>query len=617
MVSTILLIPDHMVKRCFFILATLFTHLTLFAQTEAEIELADKYYSDQEYESALELYLKITKNSLEEKYVKRVVSSYEALNQHKEAIKFLDKAIKKAPNRVIYPIIKALTLEKIGELKDAEKLLDETINKVLELEGHFTQVGTYLYQADKLDKALETYLAGRKELKADGIFSDEIANIYEKQGNFEAATLEYVNSYLQNPSNESSVNMAILNMVDANEAAAQPIERALLQVIDKHPTDYGLRKMLYEFYVVNKNFMEAYIQVKSIDKLFKEDGGRIYNFAKTLRNNEEYDLSNEAFDYLINQKDNSPYYYQAHMEKAVNGELQAFQQLPVDIQAVKTAASSYQTLLKEFGRNPRYFEAIYRLAKLKVFYLEKQDEALKELEEVTVRMVGNDQNTKENLARAKLLMGDILVMQKSYNRADLTYKEVSELFRDRQIGALAKYKLALLSYYKGEFSLAQALLGAIKDNTSNDISNDAIKLNLVIIDNTGLDTTTQALEMFAQAQLLAYQRNYDASLEMMDSLAYKFPTHSLADDIYWEKANIFLKRDNIDVALGFIDRILENFSTDIYGDDALYTKARIYDYNLKNPEMAKKYYLEFLTQFPGSLYSVEVRKRFRELRQEG
>ncbi len=604
-------------KRWYLLLFGLLLVSVGFAQKEAEVELADKYFNDREFESALDIYLKLSKNADEAKYVQRVMNCYEELQRFDEALAFLDKSIKKYPDRVIYPVYKSLTLEKSGLLKESERLLYQTIEKDLSVEGHYRQVGTYLFQSDKLDAALETYIQGRRNLKSAVIFSDEIANIYERKGEYEAAVLEYINSYRENPSNESSVNMSILSMLDLAPDKASDIERALLRGVDKYPTDYGLRKMLFEFYVLTKNFMEAFIQVKSIDRLFKEDGGRIYNFAKTLRNSEEYLLSNEAFDYIIQRKENSPYYFQAYMEKAINGELEAFQQLPVDMEAVTLAADTYKNLLEEFGRSPRYFNAIYRFAKLKVFYLNELESALKDLEEVSLRLIGNDQNTKENLATAKLLIGDILIMKQEYNKAKLIFEEVSELFRDRQIGALAKYKLAQLSYYKGEFSLAQALLGAIKDNTSNDISNDAIKLNLIIIDNTGLDTTTEALELFAQAQLLTYQRKYEASLDLMDSLALKFPNHSLADEIYWEKATIYLKKDNTEVALEYIDRILENFPEDIHGDDALYTKARIYDYNLKNPELAQKFYIEFLSMFPGSLYSVEVRKRIRELRQEG
>ncbi len=591
----------------------------IFAQPSAEAELADKYFTAEEYESALDLYLKLYKKVPDEQTVRRIVNSYQGLDNLPEADKFLERAIKKDPEKVIYPVLRSMVLEKMGNDKESEKLLDETINKKLKLEGHYVQVGSFLYQEQKLEEALACYQLGRKRIKSPSLFGDEIANIYQQQGKYDLATTEYIKNYQTNPSNESSVNMSILNMVDKDlrPTAGPEVEKSLLSAVSKTPNDLGLRRMIYEFYVLTENFMEAFIQVKSIDRLFREDGGRIYSFAKTLRNNKKYSLSNEAFNYLIERKKNSPYYYHAHMEKAINQELEAFDQLPVDIEVVRTAAVSYETLLDKFGRKTQYFDAIYRYAKLKVFYLFELEDALGELQEISSRLVGNDQLTKENLAKAKLLVGDILVMQREYNKAKLTYEEVSNLFRDRQIGALARFKLAQLSYYKGEFSLSQALLSAIKDNTSNDISNDAIKLNLLIIDNTGLDTSTTALEIFAQAQLLTYQREYEASLELMDSLAFQFPTHNLSDEIYWEKANIYLKQNQVDTALVFIDRILDNFSTDIYGDDALYTKARIHDYTLKEPEQAMKYYLEFLSLFPGSLYSVEVRKRIRALRNEG
>ena len=574
-----------------------------------EAALADKYFSDGEFEPALGLYEKLYRSSGDENFALRIVSCYEELQQFEEADKFLVRAIKRAPNSPIFPITQALLYEKTGNLKEADKLFAQTIEKDLDTEGDFLRIGAFLYQAGKLDLALKTYLQGRKKLKRAFEYSSEIANIYQQQGEFQKATEEYLNEYYRNPANHSSVNLSILNMVAP--ASMEAIERSLLTEIDKRQNDRGLRTILFEYYVLAEDFTEAFVQVKSIDRLFREDGERVFRFAETMRNNGNFDLSNLAYDFIIERKKNPESQQLAYMEKAVNGELKAFRQIPVDLVSVRQAVKNYGELLDQFGRNAANFDAIYRRAKLMVFYLDDLEGALNELNSI----VENPGITREKWAQAKLLTGDILLMQQEYNKAKLTFTQVSDIFKDRQMGALAKYKLAELAYYKGEFNLAQAQLGAIKGNTSNDISNDAIKLNLLIIDNTGLDTSTVALELFAQAQLLAYQRQYDRAMLLLDSLAYSFPAHSLADEILWEKANIFLKRNDIASAMIYLDRILAEFPYDIYGDDALYTKARLYDHSLKDPEAAMKYYLEFLVRFPGSLFSVEVRKRIRALRE--
>ena len=584
------------------------------SQGDPEAELADRYFADGEYESALELYDKVYRRSPQERYALRMVESYEYLGDFPSAIKFLDRVIRKEKNVPIYPIVKAGLLAKSGEIKASDDLYDDVIHKGLNTEGDFVKIGAYLYQSGNIRWALEAYQTARKTLRRSYIFSNEIANLHERQGNYQAAAEEYLNLYYSDPGNLAAANLNVLNLITppAPVSAATEVEKVLLKAVDKYPNDLGLRSMLYEFYVLDENFFEAFIQVKSIDRLFREDGERVFRFARTMRNNKEYELSSNAFDYIIDKKKDSPYFFQAHFEKATNGELLSFESIPPDMGAIELAVGDYGELLEEFGRRPQYFDAIYRRARLMVFYLNDLDQALEELQ----ALVAQRQFLRaDDWAKGQLLIGDILLIQQAYNQAKLIYKEVADSFQDRQLGALANYKLAQLAYYKGEFNLSQALLGAIKDNTANDISNDAIKLNLLILDNTGLDSTTVALEKFAQAQLLTYQRRYQASLTKLDSLAFEFPNHPLADEILWEKAQIYLKQNDINKALDYIDRVLEQFATDIYGDDALYTKARLYDYNLKDPEQAMKHYLEFLTTYPGSLFSVEVRKRIRELRQ--
>lgn len=582
----------------------------LMAQPTAEAGLAARYFEDGEYENALNLYQKLYKSEPKEAYVEKIVACYEMLLQFEDGEKFLAKAIRKDKENPMLYAWQGSLLEKLGQFKPAEKLFEESIEKRAKNSTDYLKLGAYYYQSDKLEWALKTYEAARKQARDPYLYSGEIANIYDRQGQYARATGAYLDLYAADPENLESASLGILNMM--SPGSQDEIEKALLRKIDKSPSDLGLRSILFDFYVLAENFYEAFIQVKSIDRLFKEDGHRVFQFAGTMRNNSDYELSNKAFDYLIDRKKNSPYYYRAYFEKATNGELQAFEQIPVDPVSIRQAVEDYGALLDRFGSSPQYFDAIYRRAYLMVFYLNELETAQEELQTVSAP---GQRLRQDDWAKARLLIGDILLMRQEYNQAKLVYTAVSERFKDRQLGGLANYKLAQMAYYKGEFNLAEALLTSIKDNTSNDISNDAIKLNLTILDNTGLDTTTTALEMFAKAQLLTYQREYDTSLEILDSLAYRFPNHTLADEILWEKASIYLKQNELETGLTYIDRILANFPDDIYGDDALYTKARIYDYTMKNPELAMELYLDFLIKYPGSLYSVEVRKRIRELRQ--
>lgn len=582
-----------------------------FAQPQAEVALANKYFEENEYQAALELYEKAYDSEAREQYAIRISACQEGLELFEDAIKTLEKHMRKARNySPEVPLAKAMILERTGDMQGADELYDNIIRQELQDEGDFIMAGAFLYQAGKLDLSRQAYEQSRERLGNPYLFANEIGNIYAQSGEFEEATKEYLNLYYSSPDNFNTVNLAVLNLVGPGNNTA--VERAMLQAADRNQNDPNLRILLYEFYLLAEDFEEAFLQVKSIDRVFREDGERVFEFAKKMRNNEDYLLSNDAFDYIIERKQDSRFFFLAHLEKAVNGEIQAFKSVPADMVSIQQAVTSYGELLTEFGRRPQYFDAIYRRTRLMVFYLNDLEPARLELESA-VRQ--RDLLRLEDWARGKLLIGDIQLIQQEYNKSKLTYTEVSDAFKDRDLGSLAKFKLSQLAYYKGEFNLAQTLLDAIKDNTSTDISNDAIKLNLLIMDNTGLDTTTVPLELFAQAQLLHYQRLYPESLEVMDSLAFTYPDHSLADEILWERANIFLEQNDIPTAMTYIDRILENFPTDIFGDDALVTKARIFDFTLKQPEQAMELYLEFLANYPGSLFSVEVRKRIRVLRE--
>ena len=76
------------------------------------------------------------------------------------------------------------------------------------------------------------------------------------------------------------------------------------------------------------------------------------------------------------------------------------------------------------------------------------------------------------------------------------------------------------------------------------------------------------------------------------------------------------KNGKFDTAATYYTRIVEKYPNDLLADDALYNLAGIYENKLNNKAKAMQLYEKILTQYPGSLYVVEARKKFRALRND-
>ena len=141
-------------------------------------------------------------------------------------------------------------------------------------------------------------------------------------------------------------------------------------------------------------------------------------------------------------------------------------------------------------------------------------------------------------------------------------------------------------------------------------------LSLLITDNTGLDTTAKAMQMYARAELLAFQNKWDASLLTLDSLEYVFPGHSLLDEALFKKAQISYKRKDYKQAIDFYKAIVANYYFDILADDALFQWAKLTEEFEKNRIQAQLLYEQILLEHSGSIYTAESEKKLRELRGE-
>jgi TolA-binding protein len=198
----------------------------------------------------------------------------------------------------------------------------------------------------------------------------------------------------------------------------------------------------------------------------------------------------------------------------------------------------------------------------------------------------------------------------------LLYSQVEKSEKEQPIGYEAKLRNAKLSYFKGDFALAQEHLDVLKMATSREIANDAMELSLRIQDNTGLDSSETAMKEYAAIELMVFQNQYQKAMSELLKLQDKYKDHSLADDILWLQAKLYLKQQAYQKAVESLDKIIKNYSYDILSDDAHFLIAKILEEKLDQKAQAMEMYQEHLKKYPGSIYTAETRKRFRMLRKD-
>jgi tetratricopeptide (TPR) repeat protein len=75
-----------------------------------------------------------------------------------------------------------------------------------------------------------------------------------------------------------------------------------------------------------------------------------------------------------------------------------------------------------------------------------------------------------------------------------------------------------------------------------------------------------------------------------------------------------MRQGKFQEAAEHLQKIISDYSWDVLGDDALFYLAELNEIYLANPQKAMELYEELLLKHPGSLYTVEARKKFRRLR---
>jgi outer membrane protein assembly factor BamD (BamD/ComL family) len=362
--------------------------------------------------------------------------------------------------------------------------------------------------------------------------------------------------------------------------------------------------------VQKKDFASAYVQTTALDKRYGEPGLRLMNLAQLAFNNKDFETAVKSYQYVIDKGPAGDYYLSARMELLNVLTTEQEEKPGGNKEAFAAIEQQYEQTLYEVGKNASTAGLIKDLAHIKAFRLDKVQEAI-DLLDFALEMPGL---YDRSAAMCKLELADILLFKGEVWEASLLYSQVELDFKEDPLGHEAKYRNAKVSYYSGDFEWAQTQLDVLKASTSKLISNDAIDLSLLITDNFNMDTLTLPMEMYARADFLFYKGKYTEAEITLDSITDQFAGHSLSDDILMMKASMKFKQGLFEEARDLYQQVVDLYGMDINADDALYRLADMYEFIFKDGEKAMGLYEKLIMEYPGSLYVVDARKRFRELR---
>ena len=443
-------------------------------------------------------------------------------------------------------------------------------------------------------------------------FNMQITDTYGSLGRNSDMIDEYISLIDFNPSYKNSVQNILTRYLQFDTEEDEVYELAkerLIERVQKNPDNLVYTELLIWLYNHKGNYRGALMQAKALDKRTKRGGTDVLNIGMTAKNFGDYKTARNAFEYVLEQGKNGPNYLAAEKELLNTLFIEITKERSFTQAEIDQAEQAYNAAIERVGKNNRTYKMLMELAEILAFYGGKPEQA----KEIISEIMEIRQLPQLALADAKMLKADIEVMLNNIWDASLLYMQIEKDFKYDVIGSEAKYKNARIFYYVGSFEFAQAQLDVLKASTSKLISNDAMKLAVLITDNLGLDSNYAAMSRFAQADLLLKQHRYDEAFAIYDSIKSEFPYHSLTDDILMRKAEAMQMQGKWSEAVAYLELIYKEHADDVLADDALFQLAEIYENRLRDLEKAKEYYRTIMFDYKGSLHVIEARKRYRIL----
>ena len=602
--------------RVVFLTAFLLLAFTVSGQNHADVQLANEYLVKGDKKKAMDLYKDLSRSDaniplIHNNYLNLMID----VGAFDDALDYLKKITRRDPENIQYKLDVGLVYVRSGEVSKADKYFKELSGQVRSNMQLAKMMSDYLAARSLSEYSIMVLNECRNYLGNPYLFCLELAMLYRIQGQQDKMVQEYLSYVTQSSANiqyVKNVMQALLTKPDELES----LERLLYDKVQQHPDVEVYSDLLIWVTMQQKNFYASFIQARAYDKRYKREGEKSLEVARVALDNDDYDNASRIYRYVIKEYRGTSNHLLARLGLIRTREARVKKTFPVNADSVQALIEDYEEFITEYPSNPNSLEAARNQALLYANFLDQKDAAIKILNQ----LINNPRATLYLKSKAKLDLGDIYLLKGEAWESTLLYSQVEKTQKENPVGYEAKLKNAKLSYFKGNFRLAQEHLDILKEATTREIANDAMDLSMRIKENIAFDSVGEALKYYAQVELLLYQNKIDSALSRINKLKQgisdsgAFSNQTILDDVYWLEADIRMKRGEFPESIALLQKILDEYPDDVLADDAFFLQGEIYERQINDKEKAMEIYREFLTKYPGSVFAAEARKRFRTLR---
>ena len=184
----------YMIPR--FLLPILFTGF-VFVAFGQNSKLADQYYLEGEYQKAGDFYLKLHETAKKNNnfiYFNKYIECLLALHEYDSAEKEIKEQMKEQPDDFSMLVTLGNVQERKGDYEAAQASYHLAIEKLPPRMDAITRLGNAFLEQAKYDEAIILMRRGEQLLGKKGIFSYQLADLYQRNGDMPKMIEQYLYS---------------------------------------------------------------------------------------------------------------------------------------------------------------------------------------------------------------------------------------------------------------------------------------------------------------------------------------------------------------------------------------------------------------------------------------